>query len=69
MVMTNLNFKSKCSITSFEKSDISETYIDWLNDPIVTKYSNQNYVTASLGSCAEYLDSFSGTDNLFYKIE
>tara|TARA_B110000438_G_scaffold173183_1_gene165495 strand:- start:44 stop:562 length:519 start_codon:yes stop_codon:yes gene_type:complete len=66
--MTNDNYSNNCCLLPFESSDITEKYINWLNDPVVTKYSNQNYVHADFNSCSEYLKSFLGTDNLFLKI-
>lgn len=49
--------------------DISTEYVDWLNDPLVVKYSNQRFTIHSRASCEFYLASFDGTPNRFIKIE
>lgn len=49
--------------------DISPEYVDWLNDPVVVKYSNQRFTTHSIESCKAYLASFDGTPNRFIKVE
>ena len=60
--------ETNCTLIPFGKADITKKYIDWLNDPLVTKFSNQSYKKASFRLCKQYLDSFSGTDSLFLKI-
>lgn len=56
------------SLSSFLPSDITADYISWLNDPEVTRYSNQRFVLHSEESCAAYLASFEGTPNSFLSI-
>ena len=50
------------------EDDITATYADWLNDPKVVRYSNQQFIRHSLESCRQYLDSFRNTDNMLLKI-
>jgi len=52
----------------FNESNITSTYISWLNDPLVVRFSNQRFKHHSKESSFEYLASFQGTDNLFISI-
>src|SRR5437879_5515282 len=52
----------------FTRADITEQYIRWLNDPIVLQFSNQRFVSHDRASCLRYLESFTGTDNLFLNV-
>ena len=55
-------------VRRFAESDLSDTYVGWLNDPEVVKYSNQRFKAHSLASCRAYFESFAGSDNLFLAI-
>jgi RimJ/RimL family protein N-acetyltransferase len=52
----------------FLVSDIDETYISWLNDHNIVKFSNQRFIRHSMESCLHYQASFQGVDNLFMGI-
>ncbi len=56
-------------LRTFIKSDISETYINWLKDPLVTRFSNQRFIMHDKALCENYLESFSNTSNSFLLIE
>lgn len=53
----------------FEASDITDTYLTWLNDPLVVQFSNQRFRRHDAVSSRAYLASFEGTDNLFLSIQ
>lgn len=53
----------------FAANDITDDYVGWLNDPVVTKFSNQRYRKHDRESARAYFDSFAGTKNLFFAIE
>lgn len=53
----------------FQKPDISDYYVSWLNDAEVVKYSNQRFLRHTIKSCCDYLDSFSNTNNIYMAIE
>ena len=55
-------------LTDFTPEHITAEYIQWLNDPVVTRYSNQRFVEHTPESCRAYLDSFAQTDNRFWAI-
>lgn len=55
-------------LTRFTAADITDDYIGWLNDPIVTRFSNQRFVTHDRASSERYLASFDGSPNLFFNI-
>jgi len=52
----------------FEASNITDCYIQWLNDPEVVKYSRQRRLTHTKQSCLEYLRDCQKSDNLFLSI-
>jgi RimJ/RimL family protein N-acetyltransferase len=56
-------------LRGFTEADITEAYLGWLNDPVVTRYSNQRFVRHDRSSCLRYLASFTGSRNLFLSVE
>ncbi len=56
-------------IRPFEAVDINENYLTWLNDPEVTRYSNQRFREHTAESCEAYLASFVKSNNSFLLIE
>lgn len=55
-------------IRNFNRSDITNDYISWLNDGEVVKFSGQRFLSHDQTSALRYLDSFAGTSNLFLSI-
>ena len=53
----------------FEPADITATYLSWLNDPEVTRFSNQRFRQHTAESSAAYLASFHGSGNSFLLLE
>ena len=53
----------------FRAADINATYLGWLTDPEVTRFSNQRFRRHTVESCAAYLASFDGSSNSFLLIE
>jgi ribosomal-protein-alanine N-acetyltransferase len=49
----------------FGPADLTPCYVAWLNDPEVVRYSNQRFRQHDVASCAAYLATFEGSDNLF----
>lgn len=58
----------KVLLRTFRPEDITDRYIAWLNDPVVVRYSNQRFLMHDRTSCLRYLNSFSGTNNLFLSV-
>ena len=58
----------KVLLRPFTESDIDETYIAWLNDPDVVRFSNQRFRKHNRESSLLYLASFAGTENLFISV-
>lgn len=58
----------KVALRRFGHGDLTAAYIGWLNDPEVTRYSNQRFRTHTRDSCEAYLASFGGSPNLFLSI-
>ena len=55
-------------LSPFLKSDITASYVSWLNDPVVVRFSNQRFRTHTAESCLDYLRSFEGSDNMFLAV-
>jgi [ribosomal protein S5]-alanine N-acetyltransferase len=55
----------RVAIRPFSLADISDVYIGWLRDPVVTRYSNQRFRTHERESSLAFVRSFVGTDNHF----
>ena len=53
----------------FQPDDITAAYLGWLNDPEVTRFSNQRFRQHTAESSAAYLASFVDTANSFLLIE
>ena len=53
----------------FTPSDIGAVYIGWLNDPCVTRYSNQRFHRHDAESAAAYLAGFGDGPSQFLLIE
>jgi len=49
----------------FHREDITDEYVGWLNDPVVTRFSNQRFRRHDRESCLAYLASFAGSANFF----
>lgn len=52
----------------FRADDITTDYLDWLADPEVVRFSNQRFRTHTRESALEYLNSFTGSGNIFLSI-
>lgn len=55
-------------IRPFAWDDITPVYLGWLNDPVVTRYSNQRFRIHDRPSAVDYFMSFEDTNNLFLLI-
>lgn len=58
----------KVHLRRFDASDLTEAYLGWLNDPEVTRFSNQRFRTHTYESGAAYLESFAASPNLFLSV-
>ena len=55
-------------VSRFQPADLTDTYVGWLNDPEVVRFSNQRFGRHDRESCARYVASFEHTDNLFLSV-
>jgi RimJ/RimL family protein N-acetyltransferase len=55
-------------LRSFTQENLTESYLGWLRDPQLMRFSNQRFKTHNIETCRAYFDSFQGTDNLFLAI-
>lgn len=58
----------KVDLRPFTEAEITSAYLGWLNDPRVTRFSNQRFRRHDQASSQAYLASFSDSDNLFISI-
>jgi RimJ/RimL family protein N-acetyltransferase len=58
----------KTLLRTFRVDDISTDYLNWLTDPEVVRFSNQRFYTHSRENALAYLNSFTGSNNLFLAI-
>lgn len=56
-------------LSLFSESDIIDSYIDWLNDSTVVRYSNQRFHNHTADSSLQYLQSIKNADALFIGIK
>ena len=59
---------NRVRLRQFTPADITEAYIGWLNDPVVTRYSNQRFRTHTRASCEAFLAGFAGSPSLFVSV-
>ncbi|HVL68422.1 MAG TPA: GNAT family protein [Vicinamibacterales bacterium] len=52
----------------FSDAHLTERYVGWLNDPGVTRYSDNRFRQHTMESCRRYLESFAGTPHHFWAI-
>jgi ribosomal-protein-alanine N-acetyltransferase len=55
----------RLSVRPFIASDVGSAYLGWLNDPEVTRFSNQRFKRHDAISALTYLRTFDGSDNRF----
>ena len=53
----------------FQPTDIDTRYLGWLQDPDVTRFSNQRFRRHTLESCFAYEHSFKESQNTFLLLE
>ncbi len=59
---------SKVSLRAFTEDNLTDTYLGWLRDPQLMRFSNQRFRSHSMDSCRAYFESFAGSGNLFIAI-
>ncbi len=60
---------ARTAIVPFATQHLTETYVGWLNDPAVVRYSEQRHRTHTIASCRAYAESFETSDDSFSAIE
>ncbi len=58
----------KVILRPFAPEDITDSYVGWLNDPVVTRFSNQRFREHTVDTCRTYLAGFEGSPNLFVSV-
>lgn len=61
--------QNKLRIVFFTEKHITPTYIAWLNNKEVVRYSELRHVEHTYESCFNYFHSFQNTENYFWAIE
>ncbi len=65
--MTSLS-GHKVVLQRFSASDITDTYVGWLNDPVTMRLSNQRFLRHDRQSSLRYLATFENCPNLFFSV-
>jgi len=47
---------------------LTQEYVDWLNNPLIVRYSEQRHHKHTIESCKKYIESFQGTANHIWAI-
>jgi ribosomal-protein-alanine N-acetyltransferase len=58
----------RLALEPFLEACISESYLGWLNDPLVTRFSNQRFRTHTRESACAYIGAFAGSASLLLGI-
>lgn len=59
----------RLALVPFEERHLTPTYVSWINDPAVVRFSEQRHRSHTLSSCEAYMRSFEGTAHHFWAIE
>ena len=59
---------SRVSIRLFTENNITDDYLNWLNDPAVVKYSNQRFTQHTHQTSLDYLQTFVNSEHLFLTV-
>ena len=60
---------SRLVIRPFKQADITDSYLSWLNDPEVTRFSNQRFREHNVMSVSAYFKSFISSNNSFLLLD
>ncbi|MBB54134.1 MAG: GNAT family N-acetyltransferase [Magnetovibrio sp.] len=60
---------SRLQLVPFTANHITDTYIGWLNDPSVTRFSKHRSRSHDRASCEAFLKTFVGSDSFFWALE
>lgn len=56
------------TLRPFASQYLTDAYVGWLQDPQVTRYSEQRHRTHNLSSCEAYVASFKNSPNMLWAI-
>jgi RimJ/RimL family protein N-acetyltransferase len=68
MSIDNAILTGRLALAPFTADCIGTDYLCWLNDPVVTRFSNQRFRRHTVDSAHAYLASFEGSANCFMAI-
>jgi len=69
MIETDHIVSDRLQVVPFGERHLTPSYVSWLNDADVVKFSEQRFHRHTLKSCREYWVSFAGTPNHFWAVE
>ena len=52
----------------FAERHLTPVYVSWLNDPDVTRYSEQRFRAHTIESCRDYVSAFENSANSLWAI-
>jgi len=59
----------RLTLRPFDESHLTETYVTWLNDPVVSQFSEQRHRHHTLESCRHFVDNMQTNGHFFWAIE
>ncbi len=66
--MTDMLFSDRLRLEPFAEKHLTETYVSWLNDPEVTRFSEQRFRIHTLQSCREYASAVAASADELWAI-
>lgn len=57
------------NLVPFADRHMTQTYVDWLQDPILMRYSEQRHRSHDLESCRRFVESFATSPHFLWAIE
>jgi len=61
-------YTNRLVLEPFKEHHLSDRYVEWLNDPMVTEYSELRHRHHTIESCKSYYHSFIGSIHFFWAI-
>lgn len=69
MSMAPVIVTNRLRLVPFAEEHLTARYVAWLNDPLVTRFSEQQHQRHTFASCTLYWRSFAGSANYLWAIE
>lgn len=68
MAVSEIIHTPRLTVEPFAERHLTARYVNWLNNPEVTRYSDQRHYRHTPASCREYFESFRDGPNYFWAV-